>query len=310
MRRIALCLLLAGCGEESTSEEAAVPDAAPCGAEQADGDCGLPPQADAAPPDAAPVPALPRLSVIDTLGFATETAPGVAPGFDVDGRVSDARDADGCNKADLRSPEGTPGIDNALARLVPLFSAAGLGAAESLGQSLIEEGGLLLMVQIDGVDDLLNDDDVTMRLRAGDGEPLLGTDGRLLSGQTFDLHADSPESLAPEAHIVDGWIEAGPFEGRLPILAFGLRYDLSVRNARLRARLTPDGGLVEGVFGGGIPLEDLYRVGAIAANDDQSVLPAIRAVFGSAVDLAPGEDGLCTQVSAALEFTAVSAFLF
>ena len=87
---------------------------------------------DTSPPDAA-LPPVPRLAVLDQLAFTREVTPGVAPGFDLDARQSDARDAASCFKPDYMSPEGVPGIDNQLAGLVPLLDAFGLGAVEGCG---------------------------------------------------------------------------------------------------------------------------------------------------------------------------------
>lgn len=254
----------------------------------------------------------PILVAIDTLAFTTQDPDddGVAPGFDLDGIVSADGDPESCGHGDFTSPDGRAGIDNQLATLVPLFELVGIGAAEGLIQGAIEDGGLLLLLQIDGVDDRVDDPEVTVTVRAGTGVPLLGTDGKLLSGQTFELHPETPDSVAEVGSIEGGILRAGPFEATLPILVFGMKYELTIRGARLQAELTEHGGLTNGLFGGGVKLDDLYEVGKIAAADDASVLPAIQAVFSGAGDLDRGEDDSCQQISTALALTAVSAFLF
>jgi hypothetical protein len=282
----------------------------------ADADAGTTAAPDAAAHDAtspdtrAPAPAS-RLTVIDTMGFATPEA-GVdgTPGFDLDGVISDGRERESCGHADATAPDGTPGVDNQLASLVPLFTLAGLGAAEDLIQDAVTNGGLLLLFQLDGVDSWRDDPEVTLTLRAGAGVPLLGTDGLLLAGQTFGLHPESPETVAGAAAIRDGVLEAGPFDLQIPVEVFGLSYKLLLSESRVRARLTEDGGLADGLLGGAVAYEDLLEVGRLAARDDGSVLPAIEAVFGQALDLRPDADGRCSHVSGAFRFSAVSAFLF
>jgi hypothetical protein len=251
-----------------------------------------------------------RLVVFQKLGVAKLVEEGMAPGFNIDALVSEAGDAEGCGHADLTAPDGTPGIDNQLAGLVPLLELAGLGAFESLLQSTIEDGGILIMLQIDGVDDFLNDDEVSVMVRAGHGVPLLGTDGLVLSGQTFSLNEESPDSLAENARIEDGVLHAGPFEARLPLVVFGMKYEITFHNTQIRAEITDDGGLVNGLMGGGVALEDLYAIGEIAAADDASVLAGIKLVVGGAGDLAPNEAGECQQISGTFEFAAVSAYFF
>ncbi len=316
MRRLALCAILGSVGcaaaEVVPSGVDAATDAAAASTDTG-ADASTAAETTAAPNDTGAgvsKSATRRVMVVDTMGFTREVSPGICPGFDVDGKTSDDKDPAGCKKADQMSPEGQKGIDNQLATLVPLFEAFGLGAAEGLVQGAIKDGGILLIFELDGLDDPMNDSDVTVLLRAGMGKPLLGTDGLLLPGQTFSVHPDSPERVAKGATVKDGVIDVGPFEASLPIVVFGVRYNLTIKDARLRGRLTWDGGIVEGIFGGGVPIADLIAVGKTAAMDDASVLTAIEAIFGSAGDLAPQPDGSCAQVSAALKFTAVSAYFF
>ncbi|MFO0660103.1 MAG: hypothetical protein U0165_09775 [Polyangiaceae bacterium] len=255
-----------------------------------------------------PVPSVSKLTVFDTLLF-TKAKDGVAPGFDLDGKVSTKEDDTSCNIADLKAPDGTPGIDNQLATLVPLFEAAGIGAAEGLIQNTIKDGGLLLMLQLDEVESWRNDDSVKVTVRAGKGVPLLGTNGLLLSGQTFHLHPESPDSVG-HGKIERGILTAGPFEAHLPVVVFGVRYDLTVHGAVMKCEVDADGELHNGVFGGSVDLADLRTIGEKAAMDDPSVLPAIDLVFSSAPDMAPDAEGLCQRVSAALSFSAVTAFYY
>ena len=250
------------------------------------------------------------LVVFDTLGFTEVGEDGTVPGFNLDGVVSGEDDETTCGQPDHISPEGVEGIDNQLAELVPLFELFGIGAAAAYIQSAIEEGGLLILLQVDGVDDLENDDEVTVMVRTGAGEPLLGTDGKLLSGQTFHLHEETPDSFAQTAYIEDGVLHAGPFDARLPVVVLGMQYELTFYGTLLRAKWTYDGGLQEGLLGGAATLDDLYGIGETAAADDKSVLPAIKAVVEGAGDLAPDDEGNCQRVSAAMAFTGVSAFYF
>lgn len=250
------------------------------------------------------------LTAVDTLGFTRSDAPGIAPGFDLDGRVSDTADATTCRKPDFTSPDGEPGVDNQLATLVPLFETVGIGAVEGLVQDSIEQGGLLIMLELADLHDLENDAQVTARLRLGSGTPLLGTDGLLLSGQTFDVHPASQDVVVENARVVDGVFEGGPLEAVLPIVVFGVEYSLPIHNAHLRARLTYDGGLVDGLLGGEVVIEDILTIASRANNNDQSILPAVRVVLNGRGDLDPDENGLCRRISGTFDFTAVSAYFF
>ncbi len=252
----------------------------------------------------------PWLAVIDTMGFTRQKPIGVAPGFDLDGKVTTKPEAASCKKLDLTSPDGTPGIDNEFAKLVPLIEQSGIGALEGLIQSTINDGGIMLMMQIDGLDDEVNDPDITLRVRAGKGVPLLGTDGLLIAGQTFQLHQDSPE-VQGKGHIAGGVVLAGPFDILLPLVVFGVRYDLDVRGVFVRARLEGRGRLVEGIFGGAVTMASILDIAQKGAADQKNLVELVTAVVGGAGDLDPDpKTGECTKLSAVLAFTSVNGFLF
>jgi hypothetical protein len=262
-------------------------------------------------------PTWPWLSVVDTMGFTRQKPIGIAPGFDLDGKISVGDDAASCKKADLKAPDGSVGIDNEFAKLVPVVEASGIGALEGIIQATINDGGIMLMFQVDGLDDAtveadgtLTDAAVTLRVRAGNGVPLLGTDGLLLAGQTFGRHTDSPE-ISASAKVDKGVLTAEPFDILLPLVVFGVRYDLDVRGVHVRTRLTPDGGMTEGLFGGGVTMDSIIDIAQKGAADQKNLVELVMAVVGGAGDLAfDPVTGTCTQVSAVLAFTGVNAYLF
>lgn len=293
MRRLLLLALLLGCDDAGTTPAAEAPDAA-------------------APDATVEAVVRPRLAMLDSLDITREMPGRVALGFDLDGRVSDHRDDESCRNPDYTSPDGEPGIDNQLAILTPALDAAGADALPGLIRNSIRDGGLLVLLQLDGVDDQEDDDEVTLTLRIGDGRPLLGTDGELLSGQTFALAADSPDTVAESAWIEDGWLTAGPFELQLPIGVFDLLYRVTLRGAWLRARLTYDGGLAEGIIAGGIPVAELLEVARVAdsrvGGDPFSTL--LGPILRREADLERDADGVCQAISGTFTFSAVSAFLY
>jgi hypothetical protein len=247
--------------------------------------------------------------IIDTFQFVAAEN-GVAPGFNLDGVISGDDDEATCRKEDLLSPDGEEGIDNQLAKVVPLFDVIGVGGALDYTQNSIEEGGVLIMLEISGVDDDLNDDDVRIEIKAGFGVPLLGTDGRILANQTFHMHPESPDSAIPGAFIEDGVLHAGPFVAKIPFAILGMNYELTFHGGFIRAEWSSGGWLGDGLLGGGVTLEDLYGIGETAAADDGSVLPAIKTLFSGMADLVPNEEGECQQVSSAIAFSAIPAFYF
>lgn len=258
---------------------------------------------------AAPVapPAVPVL-VFDTMTLTREVEPGVAPGYDLDERTSAKGDSLSCGHADFVSPTGAGGVDNQLALIVPLLEFAGLGAVEALIQAAIEDGGLLFMFQVSGLDDPVDDPQVDLTFRVGQGKPLLGTDGLLLAGQTFEPNPEFPSAVVPNGRVVDGWLEGGPFHAKVLIVVFGVRYELRVLDARFRARVGPDGTLTEGLLGGGVPVDDLLVLAQTADGGQQGIYDVVAPLVTGSADMLPA-DGACTRLSAALTFSAKSAWL-
>lgn len=285
---LALVASLTGCGDEPVT--AATVDA---GAPRAR--CDSPGRA--------------RTVVLASFGFVRVDAmrANVAEGFDLDGHVSATGDPVGCRHADFTAPDGTPGVDNQVARLLPVVDSMTGGAFDGLIQSAVNNGQLLVAVTLEGVDDARDDDCVTLVFQRVQGMPLVGADMRLDPGQTFDLMRDEAVTRAP-ARIRGGVVEAGPFTLPLPVAALDARFTLNLYDARVRATLRDDGGLA-GVIGAGISAREfgdtISRYG-IGEGLQMSIGGALR-LFA---DLAPDEaGGACTQVSAGVRFDARPAFV-
>ena len=315
----ALCFT--ACGVDASGpvgEFEARPDAAGPAAPGLEADTGSPlpspppsSEADPAAPDSGvPTTAQGRLlAAVNTLGFTRVDSTGHAPGFNLDGLVSDSGDRETCWKLDFLSPEGEPGIDNQLATLVPLFEGIGIGALEGLVQNSIKEGGLLIMLQADDLDSDLDDPDVSLRMRFGQGSPLLGTDGLLLSGQTFHPSPEAEEITIDDARLEGGILSGGPFEAVLPVVVFGVKYVLPLHNAHLTAVPTYDGGLEQGILGGEVAIDDLMGIANQAAAFDGSILGGVTLVLNGRGDLGRDENGNRRRLSGAFTFTAASAYL-
>lgn len=245
-------------------------------------------------------------SVVRSLTFNREDPKGVSEGMNLDGFVSASNDGRSCNKSDFVSPDGTPGIDNELAKMLPLIDIAGENALEGLVQGSIDEGRLLMMFEVTRMEDGTAD----VRVLRGMDMPLLGTDGRILEGQTLGL---DPEPLLGEARgtpIEDGVLKTEPFQLRLPIQVFSQLYEVSMPRARVELQIGDDGVVESGLIAGGIPIEQLLTV----LNTASEFAGDFEALFGDAIrdsgDLDRDDAGACTSMSAAVSFQAVQAFTF
>lgn len=267
--------------------------------------CGEAPDPAAPPCDS---PGRRRAAVLSSFAFvrADAAAGSRVEGFDLDGRVSAAGEVAGCRQGDFVSPDGTRGIDNQVARLLPIVDAMTGGAFDGLIQSSVNNGQLLVALTLDGLDDLRDDPCVTLTFHRVTGMPFVGGDMRIDPDQTFDVDRAHPPTRVA-ARLRGGVVETDPFELPLPIAALDARFTLVLHGARVRLRLAPDGGLA-GVVGGGIVVEtfgeEIQRYG-IGAELQRIFLTTLRLM----ADLAPDAGGVCRQISAGLRVEARPAFL-
>ncbi|MCA9638968.1 MAG: hypothetical protein KC420_23230, partial [Myxococcales bacterium] len=136
---VVVALAAAGCGDGASSADAGTDAPRPLAA------CDS--------------PGTTRSMVLSTFGFVRPDAMrgNRVDGFDLDDRVSTAGDAEGCRHADFTSPDGITGIDNQLARLLPVVDMMTGGAVDGLVQAAVNNGQLLIAITLDGVDDTRND---------------------------------------------------------------------------------------------------------------------------------------------------------
>lgn len=232
---------------------------------------------------------------------------GVSEGFDLDESVGPPPEATGCRARDFRDESGRLGIDNQLTAIVPaLEMMVGEGTLDSLLAGAINSGQLLIGITLEGVDDLRDDDCVTLVVRTLDGTPLIGTGGMLLDGQTLDVATDAREARYEGAVLRGGVVETGPFEVALPVSILDARFVLDLHGARVRATIDEDGSM-RGVIAGGISNEQIIEV-ASGLNIPSDLMGMVATFVQLIADLAP-EEGRCTQFSASMVFEAAPGFV-
>ena len=231
----------------------------------------------------------------------------IADGFDLDGRVAGT-----CRIPDFTAPDGRVGIDNQLADLLPLIeSQLGGLALDSLVQGAINNGQILLALELDGVDDRTSDGCVGVRFRRLSGTPLVGTDGYLLSGQTLypDPDPDAPVSFVEGAEIDGGVLHAGPLDLALPVAILNANFVLDIDEALIRAEIDEEAGTMTAFVGGGVTTAQLIDVMRRTEGVPLDVLDLAEGLLRMRADLAPNEEGRCQQFSAVMELHAVRGFV-
>lgn len=233
---------------------------------------------------------------------------GVTSGFDLDEHVTEIGDREGCGVGDYVASDGTEGIDNAFALLRPALDATEASAMEEIVQEAINGGGLLAIIEVMGIDDWSNDTCVDLSVTSGLGVPLIGTDGFIVPSQTFDQDPDASISTVTRAQISNGIVVDGPIDLALPFTFLDADVVFHLMDGMLSLELHED-GTASGLIGGGV---DINEISDLAHNTGigVEVEALLDAVLQLNADLAPDENGDCTQLSFSLEFEAAPAFLY
>lgn len=250
---------------------------------------------------------LSRSAVVTTLSFTRESPKGTAPGFDLDQFQSVGEDDNSCRKKDFVDPEGRAGIDNQLAALIPDVEAIVGDAVDGLVQGAINDGQLLISLDLEGLDDLRNDACIGVTVGLAQGKPSLGTDGVIEGFQTFTVKPGATQSHGEKGRIDDGLLTVGPMNVDIPLKLFDVSFTLHVYDAYFRFRVDED-GFMDGYLGGGIVPEELIDGIKDGAGLDD-IIPLVRTVLKTSADLKPDENGKCQQVSVAVAIKAAPAFL-
>jgi hypothetical protein len=272
-------------------------------------------------------PAGKKRTVIDTqLKLESETwfpsaAPDPTPFHEATGRVSYGMNLDGkIGPNDFQSPDGEAGIDNQLYRALGcIIGFRGPDGVEFIfEQKEIRDSRFnRMMIELTDVDDLANDEDVTVTFYRGLDRLLTDASGnRVMPGGSQRIDARFGKSFITRMHgkIVDGVLSTDPVdELTLPWTTLDGPPTEIIRDARFRLRLTPTSA--EGMIGGYADVDSWYRL--MLRNDSThhlsngqisgiSLYKALRRLADAHPD---PKTGAMTAISAALDAKLVQVFI-
>jgi len=169
-------------------------------------------------------------------------------GLDLDGEAS----AD-----DFPGAEGGAGIDNQWYRVVGCsrsYQPAGMSNSFNIGMLT---GSWGILVKLEGVDDIRNDDQVTVSLYAN-ADPIRLSPTRVpLAYATYAAMPDPRFRATTTGKIEDGVLTTQPVDARFRNEVNSMYLERPLRDARLRVTLAGDGS-VSGYLSGYTPVEALY----------------------------------------------------
>ncbi len=258
-------------------------------------------------------------------GFHTFDGPAIVAGLDLDGEDSStASDTTACPHDDFTSPDGTTGIDNQYWRAYGCVAAhqpGGLADRMYASGNFIREG-IPMLVEITGVNDRRNDDEVEIRILSSADTVSLDANNKVIPQLSMRAHEEARYRNTPaKARIKDGILTSEPTDVYLRFKQQVIDNEFYYKDARIRAEILEDGSL-RGVIGFYWDTDNLHDVmnnhmigenfhsGRVAASTRGYMCAGMDYALDRMADGHPDpETGKCTSLSGANLFEAIPAFV-
>jgi hypothetical protein len=235
------------------------------------------------------------------------------PGFDLDLTDGGGSEPGTCNHDDFNAPDGTLGVDYGLWSFLSAFGQLGQGQlVDGVVSSAVKNGEMSIVMELGGVDDLVNDDEVTVQIFSTQDSPLIGTDGEVLPNGTLAVHPDAKfHSTIATGEIKDGVLEAGPFD-------VSLKFFIQIVDANMLLtdnyiRLTLGNGTANGVLSGHWTVAQIDEIIGTPTTENGNAAgfdyPQFTEAMGAADAGYDDTTGECTSFTTVFRLDAVSAFL-
>ena len=240
-------------------------------------------------------------------------------GLNLDGDANGAATTKTCRHDNFTGLNGEAGIDNQMYRLFGcVYAWRSWGHIENNANAHRLAGGLgMVLIEVTGVDDELNDDAVEVGFYRGVDPFTLDSAGKVLPWSSYAIDAHDGRVRygdVVKGRIKDGVVTTDAADVSLPFYGNYQFQNQLIRDMRLELKLSPDGSAASGLVGGYYDVEQTYSYvrGMLGAfpNTQQFSCPGI---YVAAHELADGHPdpttGKCTTLSGAFKFEAVAAFL-
>jgi hypothetical protein len=246
----------------------------------------------------------------------------VAPGLDLDGKAA-GTGAGGCAHDNFVSPTGEPGIDNQAYRALGC-SRNYRGVDGTAGDvvrgynNFLATGEHSMVLLLRGVESLVNDDHVEIVFATTGDRPVLDSKRNFITGASFTVSDNPRWRNVLHGRIVNGVLTTDPGDVRLTRRVGhggirGEKLEWQFRQGRFRLAFQPDGS-IKGLFGGYQPVRSVIEmtlVGGIGAATVAGIDCAaeLKTLQKLADGLRDPKTGQCTGISAAMDVSAVPAFV-
>jgi len=260
-------------------------------------------------------------------GFLTLDGPALVAGLDLDGVDSRRGDAAGasCAHRDFASPEGGTGIDNQLWRLfgcVRGYRPDALMDRLHEANAFVKEGGYAILLEISGMDNPKNDDEIGVQLISANDPATTDASGGIMQNVSVTAHENSRyHNPVAKGKIVDGILTTEPVDVWIKVKQQTSDNEYWLRDARIRAEVLEDGS-IKGLVGAYWDTANFFNVtnehhfgpkvhlGRSAAYNRGFMCAGLYHAMSRVADGHPDpETGQCTSISTSIHFEAVPAFV-
>lgn len=244
---------------------------------------------------------------------------GVSYGRDLDGVSSEGDDAT-CGTTDFVSPDGVQGVDNELYRVLGCVDSfrrdaefAG-GAMEDYHVGSYRDGETTTLMEISGIDDRMNDDDVTVGVYSSADATPFDSKKNGIGFASMSVTDNTLWHNEVKGKIVDGELITEPFDLRLKFGWSGRPAEYKIKESRIHLTLKED-GTAEGDLAGYFDTLEAYRHnfhnarGALEVANGFTCPAAWDAIEKYSDGHKDPKTGKCTTISTAMTIQAVPAFL-
>ena len=219
-----------------------------------------------------------------------------------------------CGHQNFVGFDGRSGVDNQMGRAVGCTRAYMRGGDfDNTTPATLIDGSYSVLIELRDVDDLQNDDEITVGFYSGQGTVMLDPAGKILPYQSLVTHENERFHNETKGKIVNGVVTTEPFDLHLEVHQQVIHSEHWIRAARFEGKLHDDGSMT-GTVGGYYDLEKRWEhvthAGVITSILTGYNCPGLYEAFQKFADGFPDpETGKCTAISSAMRVGAIPAFV-
>jgi hypothetical protein len=247
-------------------------------------------------------------------------------GFNLDDRVSTTESpaVDECAHDDFTGPNDEPGIDYGFLDIIRnpevredgkyIFGGFREGQlVDGVIGGAVKNGSMTILLQLQGLDDSQNDDDVVVQIFGSEDSPALGTDNAMLPGATLSVHSDTRfHSGEVQGTVVNGVLTAGPIDLLFPVDIMIVQDEMLIHDSWLRIELG-DGEFAGTVTGYWDVANIRDIIGTPTTQNGNAANFTIEQFEAGMAEFADGDydadTGLCDSFSIMFKFSGLQAFI-